>query len=89
MSSSPSRKSLLSSAAFIPQLTHITVRMSAILLHRFLLRLQSANRRSLEVSSEGSEEEEDVTYATMEFGGAVSRGSTLAFEEHCESAKDI
>ena len=63
--------------------------MSAILLHRFLLHLQSANRRSLAVSSEGSEEEEGVTYASMEFGGAVSRGSTLALGEPYGSAKDI
>ncbi|KAI1783680.1 hypothetical protein LXA43DRAFT_903070, partial [Ganoderma leucocontextum] len=59
-----------------------TQSMSAILLHRFLLHLQSANRRTLVVSSEGSEEEEDrCTYASMEFGRAdVSQGSTLASE---------
>lgn len=63
--------------------------MSAILLHRFLLHLQSANRRTLAVSSEGSEEEQNITYASMEFGcGAeVSRGSTLALEERFGSAK--
>ena len=55
--------------------------MSAILLHRFLLHLQSANRRTLAVSSEGSEEGQDVTYASMEFGRVeASRESTLAFE---------
>ncbi|KAM5541393.1 hypothetical protein V8D89_004947 [Ganoderma adspersum] len=67
-----------------------TQSMSAILLHRFLLHLQSANRRTLAVSSEGSEGEQDVTYASMEFGGAeVSRGSTLALEGRCGSAKVI
>ncbi|PIL30357.1 hypothetical protein GSI_07542 [Ganoderma sinense ZZ0214-1] len=59
-----------------------TQSMSAILLHRFLLHLQSANRRMLAISSEGSEEEHEVMYASMEFGSAeVSRGSTLALEE--------
>ena len=62
--------------------------MGATLLHRFLLHLQSANRRTLAVSSEGSEEESDATYASMEFRSAeVSRGSTLALEERYGSAK--
>ncbi|PIL30353.1 hypothetical protein GSI_07538 [Ganoderma sinense ZZ0214-1] len=65
-----------------------TQSMSAILLHRFLLNLQSANCRTLAVSSEGSEEDQGVTYASMEFGGAeVSRGSTLALEELHGSGK--
>ncbi|KAM5541386.1 hypothetical protein V8D89_004940 [Ganoderma adspersum] len=65
-----------------------TQSMSAILLHRFLLHLQSTNRRTLAVSSEGFGEEENVTYASMEFGRAeVSRRSTLAPEELYGSAK--
>ncbi|KAI1783673.1 hypothetical protein LXA43DRAFT_903097, partial [Ganoderma leucocontextum] len=65
-----------------------TQSMSSILLHRFLLHLQSANRRTLAVSSEGSDEEQDCTYASMEFGGAeASQGSMLALELRFGSVK--
>ncbi|KAM5541400.1 hypothetical protein V8D89_004954 [Ganoderma adspersum] len=67
-----------------------TQSMSAILLHRFLLHLRSTNRRTLAVSSERSEGEQGVAYASMEFGRAeVSRGSMLALKERHGNTKAI
>ncbi|EJF58083.1 hypothetical protein BD309DRAFT_962472 [Dichomitus squalens] len=61
--------------------------LTSILLHRFLLHLQSANRRSLMYDSETTPGN-NVRFTSIQFGDAeASQGSTLASEYELRNVK--